>query len=77
MQSTDRLFQSLGKGATQALRYRLWSIDASARAMWPKNLRRVVQMTCVSGGWSVRRQTSSIYGLEINEGKPRLYMHPH
>ena len=35
---------------------RLWSIDGSARAMWPKNLRRVVWMMCASGGWSVLRE---------------------
>jgi len=35
---------------------RLWSIDGSARAMWPKNLRRVVRMMCTSGGWSVLRE---------------------
>ena len=49
----DQWFQSLGKGATLDLSTRLWSMDGSARATWLKNLRRVVRMTCVSGGWSV------------------------
>jgi len=55
-----RRFQSLGKGATLALRTRLWSMDGSARAIWPKYLRRVVWMVSVSGGWSVRWRTSSL-----------------
>jgi len=32
--------------------------NGSACAVWPKNLRRVVRMTCVSGGWSVCRRSS-------------------
>ena len=54
------------KGAThtQALSAQLWSIDGSACAVWPKNLRRVVQM---SGGWSVRRQTSSLEMRTLQE----------
>ena len=53
-------FQSLGRGATLALRARLWSMDGLARAIWPKYLRRVVRMMSVSSGWSVRRRTSSL-----------------
>ena len=56
----DWWFQSLCKGATQALRARLQSTDGSAHAMWLKNLRQVVRMMCVSDGWSVRPQTSSL-----------------
>ena len=48
-------FWSLGKGATLDLR----SMDGSTCALWLKNLRQVVQMTCVSGGRSVRRRSSS------------------
>jgi len=47
-------FQSLGNGAMLDLSAQLWSMDGLAHAMWPKNLRRVVCMMCVSGGWSVR-----------------------
>ena len=53
----DWRLQSLGKEATWALRARLWFI---ACAVWPKNLTRVVQMVCVSHGWSVSWQTSSL-----------------
>ena len=63
----DRRFHSLGKGATQVLKARLWSIDGSARVMWPKNLRQVVLMMCVSGGWSVRRRTSSLQLSALQE----------
>jgi len=63
----ERRFHSLGKGATHAVRARLWSIHGSARAMWPKNLRRVVRVTCVSGGWSLRRRTSSLEMRALQE----------
>ena len=38
----ERRCQSLGRGVTLARRARLWSMEASARAMWPKNFRRAV-----------------------------------
>jgi len=37
----DLWFQSIGKGATLDLSARLWSMDGSARVIWPKNLRSV------------------------------------
>jgi len=49
----DWQFQSLGKEATLAQRARLWSMDWSALAVWPKNFRwfiQVIWMMCVSGG---------------------------
>ena len=59
----DWRFQSPGKGATQAVRALLWSVDGSARAMWPKNLRRVARMM-----WLIIRQwTSSLEMRAIQE----------
>jgi len=52
-------FQSLGKGATLDLSTQLWSMDGSARAMWRKNLRRVVRTMCVSGGWVTTNTTQN------------------
>jgi len=34
-------------------------MDGPAHVMWPENLRCVVRMMCVSGGWSVRLRASS------------------
>jgi len=36
----------------------VWTTGGSACARLPKNLRWVVQMMCVSGGWSIHLQTS-------------------
>jgi len=38
----DLQLHSLGKGATLDLSAQLWSMDGSARAMWPKNFRHVI-----------------------------------
>jgi len=62
----DRQFQSLGKGTTQALRTRLWSMNGSACAMWPNNLKRMVQMMCISGGYSVFRLITCHQGQKVD-----------
>ena len=63
----DWQFHSLGKRATHAVRAPLWSVDGSARAMWMKNLRRVVPMMCVSGCCLVHRRTSSLEMWALQE----------
>jgi len=63
----DRRFQWFGQGATQPPRAQLWSTDGSARATWPKNLRWVVRMMCVSDGCSARRWTSSLEMRTLQE----------
>jgi len=63
----DRQLLSLVKGATQVLMARLWSMDGLALAMWLQNLRQVVPMVCVSGGWSVCRRTFSLEMLALQE----------
>jgi len=65
----DLRFQSLGKGATLDLSARLLSTDGSARAIWPKNLRCVVWMLCVSGGWSVHCGP-----ISLNCGSSRIFV---
>jgi len=40
----ERRCQSLGRGVTLARRARQWSMEASARAMWPKNQRQIVHL---------------------------------
>jgi len=54
---SDLRFPSLSKGHTEPST-RLWSVDGSSRAVWSNNLRRVVQMMYVSGGWSVHLRSS-------------------
>ena len=46
-------FQFLGNKTKLALRARLCSMDQSAHAVWPKNLRRLIQKLRASGGQSV------------------------
>jgi len=53
-------FQLLGKGLTLALRAWLWSVNGLACTVWPKNLRPVGRMMCMSCDWSVCQQTFSL-----------------
>jgi len=69
----DLQFQTLGKGATLDLSARLWSMDGLARAMWLKNLRHVVQMTCMSGGWSVHLR-NSLFGMCSLQGLSGMFI---
>lgn len=45
-------FQCLGIGV------KLWSMNESPHAMWPDNLRPLVRMMHVNGGWSVCQRPS-------------------
>lgn len=68
----DRQFQSLGKGTTQALRTRLWSMNGSAYAMWPNNLKWMVRMMCISGGYSVFRLITCHQGQKVDNTESRV-----
>jgi len=59
----DGQLQSVGTGAKLALRADCGPMDLSARAMWPQNLRWLVWIMLVSGGWSVSQQRT--YSLEL------------
>jgi len=68
-----RRFHSLDKGVIRALRAQRWFTDGLAHAMWPKNLRWVVRMMCVSGSGSVCQRTSSLEMQALQEMKSVPY----